>query len=536
MADTHQSFVVPVSEQRFESVAQSINDAVLSVDSTSRIVFWNAGAQRVFGYNEGEALGSSLMDLMPERFRDAHRAGMARLVATGEARVIGQTVELAAVRKDGSEFPMELSLGRFEIGGDQFFTGVIRDISDRKRAERYRATQHAVTMILAEAPPLDEALPRVLEALGTNMGWQIGGFWEVDGAALHCRAVWHSEGLDTSRFEAGTRDLSLARGIGLPGRVWDSGRPLWLLDVTEDPNYPRAPLAAEIGLHAAVGIPVLANGDGIGVVEFYTSALREPDDELIEMMHTLSTQLGIFLERKRAERRLTETAAELARSNAELEQFATVASHDLQEPLRKIQMFSQMLEQAEVGQLSDRGRDYTRRMAAAAARMQSLIDDLLALSRVTTQTGPRVTVDLEQLAHQVVSDLEASIAEAGASLTIGPDLPTVRADPRQMTQMLQNLLSNAIKFRRDGVTPEIRLSGEVRPGRALICVEDNGTGFDPRHAQRVFAVFERLHPRSYPGTGIGLAIVKRIVDQLGGSIEVESEPGRGTTFRVELPA
>ncbi len=228
-------------------------------------------------------------------------------------------------------------------------------------------------------------------------------------------------------------------------------------------------------------------------------------------------------------------ARDLERSNAELEQFASIASHDLQEPLRKVQMFSQRVFELESDELSEKARDYLQRSTDAAGRMQLLIEDLLKFSRVATQGRPFVRADLGEIAREVTSDLEGAIEAADATVEIG-DLPTAVVDEPQIRQLLQNLISNAIKFRREGVPPVVRIEGEVRGRYAEIRVSDNGIGFESRYASRIFRVFERLHGRGeYEGTGIGLALCRKIVERHGGTISAESTLGSGSTFTVTLP-
>jgi signal transduction histidine kinase len=232
---------------------------------------------------------------------------------------------------------------------------------------------------------------------------------------------------------------------------------------------------------------------------------------------------------------LERRARELARSNAELEQFASIASHDLQEPLRKVRTFTQQLTVIEADRLSDRGRDYLARANAAAERMQKLIEDLLKFSRVATHGRPFAPVDLAEVTREVLDDLEAQVERSGARLHVGP-LPTVSADALQMRQLIQNLISNAVKFRREGVTPEVWIDATTTDDRVQMTVRDNGIGFEPQYSRRIFRVFERLHGRGeYPGTGIGLALCRRIVERHGGTILADSELGEGATFTVTLP-
>jgi signal transduction histidine kinase len=232
---------------------------------------------------------------------------------------------------------------------------------------------------------------------------------------------------------------------------------------------------------------------------------------------------------------LLREAAELSRSNAELEQFASVASHDLQEPLRKVQTFAAQLTATEHDRLSDQGQDFLRRMSDAAGRMRTLIDDLLMFSRVSTQGRPFVAVDLGEIVAQVLIDLEMSITDSDAQVTVGA-LPTVSADPVQMRQLLQNLLGNALKFRREGVVPELRVSAQLTDHVAELTIQDNGIGFDEQYATRIFRAFERLHgARAYAGTGIGLALCRKIIERHNGTITATSELGNGATFTIRLP-
>jgi PAS domain S-box-containing protein len=260
--------------------------------------------------------------------------------------------------------------------------------------------------------------------------------------------------------------------------------------------------------------------------------VREATAELVEANARLRDEVA---ERRRAEARALVLNAELERSNRALQDFASVASHDLQEPLRKIQAFGDRLAVRCADQLGEPGRDYLGRITSAAGRMSVLINDLLAFSRVTSKAKPFARVDLNTVAREVVGDLEARVRQTGGRVEVG-ELPAVEADPTQMRQLLQNLIANGLKFHRKGEPPRVRVSGEAAGGVYRLTVSDNGIGFDEKYLPRIFDVFQRLHGRDeYEGTGIGLAICRKIVERHGGTITAHSRPGQGATFVVTLP-
>ncbi|HYP04702.1 MAG TPA: ATP-binding protein [Bryobacteraceae bacterium] len=244
-------------------------------------------------------------------------------------------------------------------------------------------------------------------------------------------------------------------------------------------------------------------------------------------------------QRRQTERLRQELSDKLARSNRELEDFAQVASHDLQEPLRKIQAFGGRLKSAAGPALNATARADLERILHAASRMQTLIDDLLTFSRVQTQARPFQPVDLGHIAEEVVEDLETSIRASGGTVEIDAGLPSIEADALQMRQLLQNLIGNALKYYKKDCHPQVRVRAELsqRDGDlCLLSVEDHGIGFDEKYLDRIFNVFQRLHGRNeYAGTGIGLAVCRRIAERHGGSITACSRPGVGSTFTVTLP-
>jgi PAS domain S-box-containing protein len=284
------------------------------------------------------------------------------------------------------------------------------------------------------------------------------------------------------------------------------------------------------------GGPIFHRKDG---APFVVELVRTPINENGRIMGSVLVFKDIT-ERKRAEETLAQRAAELSRSNAELEQFAFVASHDLQEPLRKIQAFGDRLKIKCEGAIAADAHDYLDRMQSASARMRTLIDDLLTFSRVIRRTEPFVPVCLKTVTKEVLGDLEVRIEKSGAQVEIG-ELPTIEADPLQMRQLWLNLLSNALKFQPPGARPMIKISSRnfnLPSGEAMceLSIKDNGIGFEEKYLEKIFAVFQRLHGRTeYEGTGVGLAVCRRITDRHHGTITARSELGKGATFIVTLP-
>ena len=532
----------------------------------------------------------------------------------------------------------------------------------RQQAERRLAVQNTVARVLAESPTISEAIPKILRAICEALGWPLGGMWEVDARSrsLNCVEVWHSPAAHLTEFETISRQATFPSGIGLPGRVWASGQPVWIPDVVRDSNFPRAPIAARVGLHGAFGLPIRRGAEVLGVMEFFSNQIQQPEEDLLRMLAAVGSQIGQFIERnrmeaalrdsealyhslvdtlpinilrkdmegrvtfgnkmycdnmgralseivgktdfdffprelaekyvsddhkvietgkvfedieqhqkpdgeklyvhvlkapvfdargklvgtqtifwdvtarRRAEEALERTAADLARSNKELELFAYVASHDLQEPLRMIASYNQLLARRYKDKLDADAEEFIGYAVDGALRMQRLIHDLLAYSRVGTIGKAFETTDCEKVFSAVMANLKIAVEESGAVVQHDP-LPTLQADDVQLTQLLQNLIGNAIKFRGQN-PPQIHVGAERKNDEWIFHVRDNGIGIDPQHFERIFVIFQRLHSRQeYPGTGIGLAVCKKIVERHGGRIWVESRPGHGASFFFTIP-
>ena len=297
------------SEERFRCVVESATDAIVLADAGGNIISWNRAAEGLFGYAEHEVMGQPLTILMPLRYREAHQRGLERVASTADSRMTGRTVELHGQKKDGREFPLELSIATWQSKSGRFYSGIIRDITARKRAEHRLMAEHAVARILAEAPTLPVATRMILKELCQTLAWDLGMVWYVDRQAdvLRCSQIWHRTPSCIEKFEALSREITFSRGVGLPGRVWADGTPAWIPDVVHDGNFPRASAAAREGLHAAICFPILAGAEVLGVIEFFSHEIQPPDEQLVLMFAAIGNQLGQFIERKRAEDALHES-------------------------------------------------------------------------------------------------------------------------------------------------------------------------------------------------------------------------------------
>jgi two-component system sensor kinase FixL len=416
-------------------------------------------------------------------------------------------LQLYAATREGREFPVEISLSPMRTESGVLVTAAVRDITERKRAEE------ALRQAAARIRDLYDRAPCGYHSLGPD-----GTFLEINDTELSWLGRTRDEVVGRMKFS----ELLTAESAQRFEREYPQfTRRGWVRDVE-----------FECVRRDGSVLPVLLNATAI-------------TDSAGHYVCSRSTMIDLS-ERQRAERLLIERQT-LERTNKELQEFAYVASHDLQEPLRKIQAFGDRLRTKHAAALPEEASDYLQRMQNAAARMQTLINDLLSFSRVTTRAQPFVPVDLAAIARDVVSDLEGRLEETHGRVEIAA-LPTIEADPTQMRQLLQNLLSNALKFHRPDVAPSVHVSARLlngdsrsppQPATERVCeirVADNGIGFDEKYLGRIFTIFQRLHGRNqYDGTGLGLAICRKIAQRHGGQITAHSTPGHGSMFVVTLP-
>jgi len=607
------------AEERFRAVTGSTQDGIVSADAGGRIIFWNAGAEQMFRRPAAEALGMLLTELMPPGYRDAHRAGMARFAARGEGRLMGSTVEVEGLRADGTEFPLELSLGSWRRNGQVCFSAVMRDMTDRVRVrralreaeERFAGAFEGAAVGQMLAAP-DGTLLRANRALCEMVGWpeeKLAGqrFDDLlhpdersaDRAGMEAMVAGRTRRLASERrFLVADGGVKVVR-INLSLIRATDGEPLYFVgqveDVTERRRMVEALTLSEARYKALIAhLPdstvhlfdhdlrlLLAEGDRMRAHGYAPEALEgRLLEELLPAEHfarmapeyrralaggscsldldsfdgtatywvqlaPLRDELGRIIggmavsrditARRDAERALEERARELERSNAELEQFAYVASHDLSEPLRMVSSYLQLLRRRYHGHLDGDADAFIDYAVDGAGRMRDLIDDLLSYSRAGRGDLPLAPVDSRAVAERIAEGV-AHVEAREARITVDP-LPTVLGDEQGLRQLFQNLIANAVKFVPLDRLPEVRVSAERAGDQWRFEVADNGIGLEPAHADRIFRMFQRLHTRDeYAGTGIGLAIAKKVVERHGGTIWAESRPEGGSRFRFTLPA
>ncbi|MGH7516431.1 MAG: PAS domain S-box protein [Gemmatimonadales bacterium] len=302
-----------LSETQLQAMLDAALDAVITMGADGLVTSWNPQAEAMFGWSTGEALGHRLSNLIiPLRFRDAHQRGLAHFLETGNGPILRRRIEIQALHRDGHEFPVELTVTPLRLHRTWRFSAFVRDLTERQAAERRLAAQHAVTRVLAESDSLESAATAILRTMCEHLEWDFGALWVVDREAQQLRPVdlWHEPSIELPEFEAQTRSTRFAAGIGLPGRVWASGKPAWIPDVVHDPNFPRARVAALGGLHGAFGFPITVGAEIAGVVECFSRAIQPPDTAMLDMVASVGSQIGQFIERRRAEEQLRTQAAQ----------------------------------------------------------------------------------------------------------------------------------------------------------------------------------------------------------------------------------
>jgi PAS domain S-box-containing protein len=538
-----QNHALSESEARLRAVLNSALSAVVVMDTEGRIADWNARAEIMFGRSRAEAIGRDLGELViPQRYREAHRRGMERFLKTGHGAVLNQLLEMPALRRDGHEFPVELSISPLKNGEVITFCGFITDITERKQAIKQSAAFAKLGQRLSAAASVDSAARTIAEVADELLGFDAGSLDLYDPEKDLIYPVLNVDTVEGKRTDvapsyAGQPPSTLAR------QVIGEGAKL----ILRQPPYEFASGGVPFGntgrpSASLMYVPIRRGDKILGLLSIQSYTPNAYDDNALQLLQTLADQCSGALERIRAEetvrelneqleRRVVDRTAQLEAVNQELEAFSYSVSHDLRAPLRHVSGFAEMLRQETGDNLSETGKKFLRLMADAAKRMGVLIDDLLVFSRMGRTSLRRTLVDMNELVAEVRQEMAADFENRDIQWTIVP-MPELSVDRPMFKQVWINLISNAVKYTRQKERAIIQMRcAKNDAGQWVFSVQDNGAGFDMQYADKLFGVFQRLHhAEEFEGTGIGLANVRRIIQRHGGQTWAEGKVGEGATF------
>ena len=494
---------------------------------------------RMWGIEPGD--DAKVIDFFFGRMHPEDRIALERAYREAHVKKVDVESEFRILVPDGTIKNIH-SIGRpivSESGTIVEFVGAAIDITERKQAEQRLIVQHAVTQMLATAATLEEVTPRILQTVCALLSWDVGVLWRVDREAgvLRSVEVWHAESVEVPQFEAMCHQDTFMPGVGLPGRVWSSREPAYIPDVVHDPSFARASVAAREGLHAAFGFPILLGASALGVIEFFSREIRQPDQALLHVMATLGSQIGQFIERRRAEEAFRTAQIELAHVTrvATLGEMTASIAHEINQPLGAlVNNAGACLSWLDAGNLEE-VRNSVGLMTDDVQRASEIITRIRALA----QKAPpqKDWLDINGIIREVIRLGQSEVQRKRVALEtqLSDDMPLVCADRIQLQQVMLNLMMNAIEAMTQVAGPrELFISSEADGSKGVaVVVRDSGPGLESKSLERLFEPFYTTKPQ---GMGMGLAICRSIIEAHDGRLWARTNPDRGASFHFSLPA
>jgi PAS domain S-box-containing protein len=522
------------SEERFRSYFE-LGLIGMAITSPSKgIMEVNQEFCKTVGYQRDELLRKTWAELTHPDDIAADVAQFNRVLA-GE--IDGYSLDKRFICKDGRIIYATISLKcmRLADGSVNYFLALVQDVTERTQVQRRRRVYFAIAQILAESPSLNEAIPRVLQTVGETLGWETGAMWIVssDENLLRCLKVWHDPSINADQFVSVSYPRTIGPGIGLPGRVSTSSKAAWVDDINNEKNSPFTGFAIEAGLHTGFAFPIVFREKLLGVMEFFSREIRQHDNALLAMFESIGSQIGQFMERKRAEEALRE-------ADRRKDEFLAMLGHELRNPLGVISTVVQLLNRKEAP--DPEMQELRNTIILEVSQLARLLDDLLDISRIARGLIrlKKEPCDLAMIVRDVAEGRRVILKKNGVDLSVQlPSQPiSIIGDRTRLAQIVGNLLDNANKFTDAGGQVIVRLVKDATTESAVLTVADSGIGMEPETLKRVFEPFtqaERTIDRSRGGLGLGLALVKGLVDLHGGEVWASSDgAARGSQFTIRL--